>query len=109
MGQLTQYFGRKVNHYITKINKAYKKTHPYIYTHITRQEYPQTGTVLVQSANHRTLKNTNNYGNSQMLVDISIHSTERNLPVTESQRTEFFSVADRVPLTHVHKFRSSRL
>ena len=31
MVQLTQYLERKVNRYITKINKAYKKTRPYIH------------------------------------------------------------------------------
>jgi hypothetical protein len=74
MGQLTQYLGRKVNRYTTKINKAYKKTHTYIY--ITKEKCPQTGTVLVQSATYRTPKNTNKYGNRQILVYVSIHSTE---------------------------------
>jgi hypothetical protein len=85
---------------------AYKKTHPY--TYVTRHKYPQTGTVLVHSANHRTLKNTNIYGNRQMLVYISLQSTEWNLPLTEFQGTEFFvSVVDRVALTQIHKFGSA--
>lgn len=76
MGQLTQYLGRKVNRYITKINKAYNKTHPYMNPYKTGQKYLQTGTVLGQSAKHWALKNTNKYGNRQMLVHISIHCTE---------------------------------
>ena len=74
MCQLIQYLGREVNLYTTKIKKAYKKTHPY--TYIKKEKCPQTETVLVQSTNHRVLKNTNKYDNRQMLVYISIHSTE---------------------------------
>ena len=49
MGQMIQYLGRKVNRYITKINKAYKKTHPYTYIKVkvkVKQSHYRPGQAL---------------------------------------------------------------